>query len=259
MFTTLLHREWSARRTAERFVAAAFETLLYAIDANDRETGAHMRRVARYSLILADAAGIDAPTRRTIERVALFHDIGKIHEALFDLTHDRSQLRPAEWRAIATHPRVGAWVLAPVSAFDPALADGVLSHHERWDGSGYPRHLRGRRIPIAARIVAIADTFDAITHRRRYRSGRSAAQAAAAIAAGRGTQFDPELTDLFLFPPVLGRITSAMRTAHRGLAARPHRERRIGETEPRAPDVTFRWRPGFAEPRPRDPRRRISR
>ena len=239
--TRLLYRERMARRSAERFTAATLETLLNAIDANDHETGAHVRRVACYALTLADAAELDEKTRLTIERVALFHDIGKIHEALFDIIHDQSTLTPEEWNAIATHPKRGAQVLEPLTAFYPDLAEGVLSHHERWDGSGYPRGLKGRRIPLAARVVAIADSFDAITHRRRYRDGRTGNQAAEMIAAGRGTQFDPELTDLFLFPPVFARIQRDMRQSN--MPRVRHGERRVGKGL-EVPDVTFRWRGG---------------
>src|SRR5919112_1535030 len=136
------------------------------------EAGPYVRRVACYALTLAEAADLDPKARLTIERVALFHDIGKIHEALFDIIHDQSTLTPEEWNAIATHPRRGANVLAPLSSFYPDLAEGVLSHHERWDGTGYPRRLRGRQIPLEARVVAIADTFDAVSHSRRYQKGR---------------------------------------------------------------------------------------
>ncbi len=233
--------ELVARRAAERFTAAALETLLNAIDANDHETGAHVRRVAQYALALADAAGLDAKTRLTIERVALFHDIGKIHEALYDIIHDPSTLTPQEWNAIATHPQRGAQVLAPLTAFYPDLAEGVLSHHERWDGTGYPKKLRGSRIPIAARIVSIADSFDAITHRRRYRDGRTNSEAAEMIAEGRGTQFDPDLTDLFLFPPVFETIQQEMRAV--SVPRVRHGDRRTGKGL-HAPDVTFRWRNG---------------
>lgn len=236
-----LRREQAARRAAERFTAAALETLLNAIDANDHVTGAHVRRVARYALTLAEAAELDEQTRLTIERVALFHDIGKIHEALFDIIHDQSTLTAEEWNAIATHPMRGAQVLAPLSSFYPDLAEGVLSHHERWDGTGYPRRLRGKRIPLAARVVAIADSFDAITHRRRYSAGITNTAAAERIAAGRGTQFDPELTDLFLFPPVFAMIEREMRAASVPRARRGER-RRGGNL--RAPNVTFRWRSG---------------
>jgi HD-GYP domain-containing protein (c-di-GMP phosphodiesterase class II) len=253
---TLLRHERIARRSAERFTAAALETLLNAIDANDHETGAHVRRVACYALTLAEAADLDATERLTIERVALFHDIGKIHEALFDIIHDQSTLTPEEWNAIATHPRRGANVLAPLSSFYPDLAEGVLSHHERWDGSGYPRKLKGRRIPLAARIVSIADSFDAITHRRRYRDGRTGDEAGRMISAGRGTQFDPELTDLFLFPPVFARIQRDMRQSN--LPRVRSGDRRVGKGL-EAPDVTFRWRSGSRARHgvdgPRDPAR----
>jgi putative nucleotidyltransferase with HDIG domain len=238
-------RERRARRAAERVAAATLETLLNAIDANDAQTGAHVRRVATYALIIADAVGLRSRDCRTVERVALFHDIGKIHEALFDITHDEATLSADDRRAIATHPRRGATVLAPLRGFYPELADGVLSHHERWDGGGYPRHLAGRRIPLAARIVTLADTFDAITHRRRYRDARGARHAAKAIAAGRGGQFDPDLVDLVLLPPVWERILSAHRAAHSRRVVRP--ERREGQRENPAPQVKFRWRRGAPE------------
>lgn len=228
-----------ARRAAERFAASALETLLNAIDANDALTGKHVRRVAAYALILADAADLSEHERRTVERVALFHDVGKIHEALFDIVHDDSKLTRDERRAIATHPQRGAQVLEPLAPFYPDLADGVLSHHERWDGQGYPRHLRGRRIPLAARIVTIADTFDAVTHDRPYRHGKGPRRAAEVIAAGRGTQFDPELVDLMLAPPVFDRVVETFQ--RRARAPRP--ERRRGREEPDVPDLTFRWRP----------------
>ena len=256
----LVRRQRIARRSAERFTAAALETLLNAIDANDHETGAHVRRVACYALTLAEAADLDERTKLTIERVSLFHDIGKIHEALFDIIHDQSTLTPEEWNAIATHPLRGARVLAPLSSFDPDLADGVLAHHERWDGSGYPRGLKGRRIPLAARIVAIADSFDAITHRRRYREGRTGEEAGRMIAAGRGTQFDPELTDLFLFPPVFARIQRDMRQSN--VPRVRSGERRVGKGVAKgleAPDVTFRWRNGARARHGQDSPRRTAR
>ena len=199
----------------------------------------------RSALIVADAAGLGATECRTVERVALFHDIGKIHEALFDIIHEEARLTPSDRRAVATHPRRGAEVLAPLCSFYPELSDGVLSHHERWDGAGYPRGLRGRRIPLSARIVTIADTFDAITHGRRYRDARGAQHAADAIAAERGRQFDPQLVDLVLLPPVWERIVNAHRLAHRRGPA--HRERRAGRRERPVPQVKFRWRPGAPE------------
>ena len=238
----LLKHEQDGRNSAERFAAASLETLLNAIDANDPETGAHVRRVASYALTLAEAAELSEAQRRSVERIALFHDIGKIHEALFDILRDHRKLTPSERRAIATHPERGAKVLAPLCGFYPELPDGVLSHHERWDGRGYPRQLKGRRIPLEARIVSIADTFDAITHRRPYSGARSARVALEVIAEGRGKQFDPELVDLFMFPPVFESITETLdEVAH---WRTPVQQRRTGRDEDRVPDVTFRWRPG---------------
>ena len=151
-----------------------------------------------------------------------------------------------------THPRRGAEVLAPLSGFYPDLAKGVAAHHEEWDGTGYPSGLKGRRIPLTARVVAIADAFDAITHRRRYSHARSFGEGVKAIAEGRGTQFDPDLADLFLSPPVLAKIEKAMRKANAPQKKRQRRRRREPE---RVPDITFRWRQQSTAPRSRDRQR----
>jgi putative nucleotidyltransferase with HDIG domain len=237
------------RRRAERFSAAAMESLLRAIDANDPQTGAHVRRVAEYALPIAYALGVDENERRTIELTALFHDIGKIHEALFDIVHEHQKLTPAKRRAIHTHPLRGAEVLAPIANFHPMLADAVLSHHERWDGSGYPRGLKGRRIPLAARVVALADTFDVVTHGRKYRDGRGTAEAEEILLQGRGTQFDPELVDLMLLPPVFDRIMRAQRAAFSHGRHLPNRRAR-SHAENGQPKVKMRWRTQSQAPKP---------
>ena len=239
----LLVRQHRETRRSARLAAAALETLLNAIDANDAVTGAHVRRVAAYSMTLARAADLDESTIRSIERVALFHDIGKIHEALFDIVHDDDgEVTPEERGLIATHPQRGADVLYPLSFFYPDLSEGVLAHHERWDGSGYPRGLVAEDIPIQARVVAIADTFDAITHRRRYRRAQRLDDAARVLAEGSGTQFDPELVSIFLAPEVLARVC---RFANRSWRThRPHDDERRHQEEAKVPDVKFRWRAG---------------
>ena len=239
----LVVRERRSRRALERFAAAGLETLLNAIEANDSQTGEHVRRVATYALIIADAAGLTERQCHAIERVALFHDIGKIHEALFDIVHDDHQLSAAERRAIDTHPQRGADVLAPLNAFYPELSEGVLSHHERWDGTGYPRGLRGTRIPLEARIVSIADTFDAVAHSRRYRKGRGVDDAFRIIGEGRGTQFDPTLVDFVMLPPIRARL------AREHIAAASPRVGRRSRTRESVPDVQFRWRSESLRPR----------
>ncbi len=245
------------RRLTERIAAAALEALLNAIDANDRQTGAHVRRVARYSLVLARAAGLDTHARRALERIALFHDIGKIHAALFDIVHGRDRLSPRERALVASHPQRGADVLRPLATFYPDLAAGVLAHHERWDGRGYPRGLRGLQIPLTSRIVAIADTFDVITHGRHYEQQQSVDDARRAITRGRGTQFDPRLVDLALSPDVYRALLAARCLSYSPRIVRGERRHRVAEEEP-APDITFRWRSESLArlPRGRSPRAR---
>jgi HD-GYP domain-containing protein (c-di-GMP phosphodiesterase class II) len=243
------YHEHQGRNRAERLGAATLETLLDAIEANDAVTGAHVRRVAAYALVLGEAADLNEKMLHSIERIALFHDIGKLHEALTDIFHDESKLTPEERRAVRTHPQRGAEVLSPLIPFYPDLGKGVEAHHERWDGAGYPHGLKGKRIPLAARVVAIADSFDAITHRRRYSHARSFGEATKAIAEGRGTQFDPDLVDLFLSPPILLKIEKAMRDANAPRKKRANR--RTGEHQS-VPDINFRWRPPAAGSRSRD-------
>lgn len=240
-------RDRTRRRAAERLAAATLEVLLNAIDANDDVTGEHVRRTAAYAIILADAVSVGEDCRATVERVALFHDIGKIHQALFDIVHDDDALSPEERAEISTHPRRGADVLAPLAAFYPELPDGVLSHHERWDGKGYPRRLQGEAIPLAARIVAVADTFDALTHSRRYRAGASDERAVEVLREGRGSQWDPQLVDLFVSPPVYAqvrRVLEASRVPHGPARA----GRRMRAREDAVPNVRFRWQLGAVTP-----------
>jgi putative nucleotidyltransferase with HDIG domain len=207
-----------------------------------------MRRTAAYALCIAEAAGLSEVDQRKVERVALFHDIGKIHAALFDIVHDDTKLSPEERAKIATHSQKGADVLAPLGAFYPELPAAVLAHHERWDGTGYPHQLAGERIPHFARIVSIADTFDAITHSRRYHHGEGVDRGWAVIAEGRGTQFDPSLVDVFLSAGVRANVERTLR--HPETEARPksrsrlrgRTERRTDEPESSVPDVRFRWR-----------------
>ena len=238
--SALYARERRRRIRLERLGAATLETLLNAIDANNPDTGEHVRRVARFALILADAADLDNKMKRSIERVALFHDIGKIDGALHDIINEATKLTRGERRSIRTHPQRGANVLQPLSAFYPDLAEGVLCHHEKWDGTGYPRQLKGNRIPLTARVVAIADTFDAVTHARSYSHARSIKIASSVIADGRATQFDPDLADLFLSPPVMDFVRIAMEEVHE--PRRVGKTRRGRQETQGVPDITFRWR-----------------
>lgn len=251
----VLMRQRRIYRQALRLGSATLETLLNAIDATDEDTGQHVRRVAQYALELADAAGLPEHEKRSVERVALFHDIGKIHEALFDILHDTAKLSPEERKVVMTHPQRGANVLRPLEAFYPDLPAGVLAHHERWDGTGYPRGLKGCRIPLTARIVAIVDSYDAIIHHRSYKGARSMREAKDALIAGRGTQFDPDLVDLFLSPIVQECVAEIKVDA----GGRGRKDNRRGERVQSAPDLIFRWRPARTGQRSRGLLRRTAR
>lgn len=239
-------RQEELAHLVSRLAAATFESLLHAIDANDPETGAHVRRVAISAVILTRAADQNEIRQHRVERVALFHDIGKINGALFDVMRGKTGLTADERRLIDTHADRGADVVKPLASFYPELGAGVRAHHEWWNGRGYPRGLRGTAIPFEARVVALADVFDALTHRRRYKRAHSLARARDFIAAGRGTQFDPGLTDLFLLPPVQEDIRRAQRCQFAPVSPSPDGSKR---SEPRrqagprrqTPEINFRW------------------
>ena len=238
----------NAGLAAERLAAAVLETLLRAIDANDAETGGHVRRVARYALILAEAADLDTREQHNVERIALFHDIGKIHEALFDIIHEESSLTPEARQAVRTHPRLGAEVLTPLASFYPRAVDGRALASRAVGRNRLSAQLSRTAIPLAARIVSIADSFDAMTYHRRYRAAQTARQAADKLMAGRGTQFDPNLVDLFLSPPVFDQIIRAMR-AEPMPEPRAIRAARRPSTSEKCRSVSFRWRTTTPAPR----------
>jgi putative nucleotidyltransferase with HDIG domain len=181
-------------------VEAAYHSTLYALvtalDAREHETGDHSQRVGRYTLALADRMGIPVERRNDIFRGALLHDIGKIG------VPDAILLKPGplddeEWEEMRRHPQTGFNILKSIG-FLKVPAEIVLSHQERWDGSGYPRALRGEKIHIGARIFAVADALDAMTSNRPYRSSLGFATAMAEIARCSGTQFDPAVVETFL-------------------------------------------------------------
>ena len=119
----------------------------------------------------------------------------------------------------------------------------MRAHHERWDGRGYPDGLSGLDIPLEARFVAITDVFDALTHRRRYRSASTHQEAKELIAAGRGTHFDPDLTDLFLFDPVFHAAQHARRAAPKAAGSARKNEILYVQVRPQqVPELSFRWR-----------------
>jgi HD-GYP domain-containing protein (c-di-GMP phosphodiesterase class II) len=172
------------------------ESLTAAIDAKDRYTCGHSQRVAHLSRQLAVALGVSADDAERIRIAGLVHDVGKIGVAEAVLCKT-GKLTDAEFDAIKKHPEIGHRILKDL----PLLADvlpGVLHHHERWDGRGYPHKVAGEAIAPMARMIALADTFDAMSSTRSYRSAMPRTAVLAEIVKCAGAQFDPEMAKLFV-------------------------------------------------------------
>ncbi len=167
------------------------------LDLKDRETEGHSRRVTEITLRLAQAMGIhDANTLLHIRRGALLHDIGKmgVRDAVLLKT---GSLNDEEWTAMRRHPVYAYNMLSPIPFLRPAL-DIPYCHHEHWDGRGYPRGLKGEQIPLAARIFAVVDAWDALRSDRPYRKGWPEEEVRAHLSTAAGTHFDPQVVDAFL-------------------------------------------------------------
>jgi len=170
--------------------------LASAIDAKDPLTEHHCDRVAELAISLAGAAGLGEEAIESIGYGAVLHDVGKIGIAEAVLLKP-GELTEAERAEMQRHPVIGAQILSPLR-LGSMIGPIVRGHHEWWDGSGYPDHLRGEAIPVGARIVSVVDAYDAMTHARPYRTALSIDQARAELVRSRGTQFDPDLVDLLL-------------------------------------------------------------
>ena len=174
------------------------EALVTALDARDRETKGHSTRVTEYTLDIARRLGFkpETPIWEDMKRAALLHDVGKIGVSDFIL-HKPGPLTPEEWEEMRRHPVIGYEMLKGVR-FLAGPTEIVRSHHERFDGKGYPRALGGEDVPLGARIFAVADTFDAMTSDRPYRRALPWEAARDEIVRHSGTQFDPQVVEAFL-------------------------------------------------------------
>ncbi len=195
-FLGALHENAARFIEQKNMFIGSLEAVSTALDAKDRYTHGHSERVAWLGTQLAEAIGLDADEVERIRISGLVHDVGKIGvpEAVLCKA---GRLTDDEFDQIKKHPRIGYNILKGIPKIDDVL-DGVLYHHERWDGRGYPTRLAGEAIPLYGRILAVADTFDAMSSTRSYRQAMPREKVLDEIAKCSGTQFDPSLTEPFI-------------------------------------------------------------
>jgi putative nucleotidyltransferase with HDIG domain len=198
-FQYLLRELLISQDRAERLAALQIGVLTSMIETlalRDRMTARHSAAVARYAREIAIALGRPADELDLVHTAGLLHDIGKFAFPDAILLAQR-RLTDEQWEAVKRHPADGAAIVRRVEGYGP-VADVILSHHERWDGSGYPRNLAGEEIPLPARLIAVADTYDVLTARDSYRKPISSEAAIAELRRVAGTQLDPQVVEAFV-------------------------------------------------------------
>lgn len=184
------------KRQMEKVSLQMIQTLSTTIEAKDEYARGHSHRVAEYAALIANEMGWDSEEIMNLKYAAHLHDIGKI--GIPDMLLNKpARLTPEEYSVIKEHTVIGAEILKNISLI-PHVAEVARSHHEHYDGTGYPDGLAGENIPLSARIVAIADCYDAMNSKRIYRNALPPEKIFKEIENNRGIQFDPELTDIFL-------------------------------------------------------------
>lgn len=178
------------------------DLLLNTLSSGDETTARHSRRVAALTDALADPLRLPKRERATLRVAALLHDMGKVDDRFFHILHSRRPLTKEQRAEIKQHPHESADILQPLERTHPGLTCIVSSHHECWNGSGYPRGLSGEEIPLAARVITVADVFDALTQPRTYRGPLEPEDVLGEIREGAGSQFDPGIVRLLDRPEV---------------------------------------------------------
>ncbi|MFH1139807.1 MAG: HD domain-containing phosphohydrolase [Pseudomonadota bacterium] len=172
-------------------------SIAMALSARDKESSGHAERVAVYAARLARRAGLSPRDVEFVRLGGLLHDVGKIGFSDKLFRNEDSNPSPELWEEIHRHPAIGAGIVQGLDFLGPA-ADYILSHHERLDGRGYPRGLKGEEIPLGARIIAVVDCYDAMTTDRNYQKGKTPEEAASILRGLRGVGLDRDLVDAFL-------------------------------------------------------------
>lgn len=186
----------SANEKLEKAYLETIKLLRYTVEAKDSYTRGHSDRVSAYSVLIGEELNLYNKDLSTLKIGGLFHDIGKIGIPDSILLKP-SKLTEQEYNEIKKHPSIGRQIIANATIFKDILPI-VTYHHEKYDGTGYPQGLKGKDIPFLARVVAVADAFDAMTSRRSYRDELDVDEVKKIIINCRGTQFDPEVADAFV-------------------------------------------------------------
>ncbi len=186
----------SLYQALDQLFMASIRSIVEAIDAKDPYTKGHSVRVVEYSMMIGEACGLAKEELKNLEVSAILHDVGKIGIP-DEILRKPGRLTDEEYDYIKKHPMFGAEIITPISQMK-SLMPNIMHHHERFDGMGYPNGLKGKKIPFCARVIAIADSFDAMTSGRLYRSKFTDAQACQELLDHRGTQFDAKLVDIFI-------------------------------------------------------------
>ncbi|MCI8749630.1 MAG: HD domain-containing protein [Lachnospiraceae bacterium] len=181
----------------EKSYLESIETLRYTVEAKDSYTRGHSDRVSEYAILIGKKVGLSEDELKTLQIGGLFHDIGKIGVP-DTILQKEAKLTEHEYSEIKNHPSIGAHILSTATIFKEIIPI-VKHHHERYDGHGYPTKLQGEDIPYLARIITIADTFDAMTSKRSYRNALPMETVISEFEKCKGTQFDPKLADTFLY------------------------------------------------------------
>jgi diguanylate cyclase (GGDEF)-like protein/putative nucleotidyltransferase with HDIG domain len=175
---------------------SAVYALVSVVEARDPYVYGHSRRVNTYAVALAEALGLSPDEVSRVSTAALLHDIGKIGIP-DEVLNKKEKLSRENWETIKAHPRLGTNIVSNIPQL-VGCADSILHHHERWDGRGYPEGLKGEQIPLESRILAIADSFEAMSSARPYRPALSREDVLLELRKGAGSQFDPSLVEVFI-------------------------------------------------------------
>lgn len=180
-----------------RLLHNSIATIANTIDAKDPCTSGHCQRVAKYAQMIGQGLGLSEEDLSDLEYTAILHDVGKIGVA-DSILKKQGKLTDEEYEEMKTHPVRGAAILEQIEEFNSRITEGTRYHHERFDGKGYCQGLSGMEIPLFARIISVADTYDAMTQNRPYRGRMTRQNAVAELERCKGTQLDPEITELFI-------------------------------------------------------------